>query len=226
MKRAPGKQRRLLSVYVSAGLVSTGLLALSTTGCSLLATTMWIVDPNDVEAEYDGLAGNRVAVICETSNSLPFNSYTVPNELAVAVTRLLDQNVSRIDLVSQAEISDWTDHNELKSYRELGEAMQAEQVVVINLNDFRIRKGSTMLQGQADVNVEIYDVATGEIAYELSPIHSVYPPNNGIPADLSQRNHEDRFRYRFTSVLANQIARRFYEHDSREDVKTDRFYKE
>ncbi|NIP86886.1 MAG: hypothetical protein GTO03_15505, partial [Planctomycetales bacterium] len=88
------------------------------------------------------------------------------------------------DVVPPAEINDWTDHNELTSYYELGTAMQADLVVVIHLEDFRVRQGSSMLQGQAHVEVEILDVAAGEAVGELESIDSSYPPNNGIPADL------------------------------------------
>jgi hypothetical protein len=195
-------------------------------GCSLLATTMWIVDPNDIDAEYNGLVERRVVVVCEADNSLPFDSYTVTDELAVRVGRLIQRNVEKVDVVKAAEINDWTDHNELNSYTELAAAMQADLVVVIKLHDFRVRQGSNMLQGQAHVDVEILDVASGELVYELEPLDSIYPPNNGIPADLSNRRFEDRFRQRFVRVLADQVARRFYDHDSRADIKTDRFYQE
>ncbi len=76
------------------------------------------------------------------------------------------------------------------------------------------------------MNVEILDVATGELNYELDPIDSMYPPNSGIPADFSNRRFEERFRQRFVRVLSDQVARRFYDHDSRANIKTDRFYEE
>ncbi|MDH3718408.1 MAG: hypothetical protein OES79_09845 [Planctomycetota bacterium] len=195
-------------------------------GCSLLATTMWIVDPNDVDAEYSGLVERRVVVVCEADNSLPFDSYTVTDQLAVRVGRLIQQNVEKVDVVQASEINDWTDHNELNSYTELGAAMQANLVVLMKLHDFRVRQGSNMLQGQAHVDVEVLDVASGELVHELEPLDSTYPPNNGIPADLSNRRFEERFRQRFVRVLADQVARRFYDHDSRADIKTDRFYQE
>jgi len=38
------------------------LLLASTAGCSMLATGAWVINPKDVDAEYDGLEGKRVAV--------------------------------------------------------------------------------------------------------------------------------------------------------------------
>jgi hypothetical protein len=204
--------------------VALGLGLFSVTGCSLVATTMWIINPNDVDAEYGGLIDRRVAVVCQAGSSLPFHSYTVTQDLTVAISRLLRENVDKIDIVDPAEISDWTDHNELTSYSELGKAMDAELVVVVDLVDFRVRKGTTMLQGQAHVEVEIHDVAKDEIVHRLAPIHSAYPPNSGVPADLSKRSYEARFQSQYVRVLADQIARRFYPHDSRADIRTDRFY--
>ena len=84
-----------------------------------------------------------------------------------------------------------------------------------------------MLQGTADAEVEIYDVEEDQIEYTLDPIDTIYPPENGIPFNLAhQKSEEKRFRYKFVNVLADQISRNFYPHDSRETLKLDRFYSE
>ncbi len=195
-------------------------------GCSLVATTMYIVNPNDIDAEYEGLVGQRVAVVCESDRSLPFDSYMVTHELAEKVSELLRQHVEKIDVVKTSEISDWTDLNELNSYAELGSAMNADLVVVLKLAEFRVRQGQSMVQGRADVAIEILDVATGEVIHELDSVNSTYPPNAGISKDFSQRRFEDQFRRQYVRVLADQVARRFYDHDSRMAIKTDRYYQE
>ena len=168
------------------------------TGCNVLATGMWIVNPNDVDAEYDGLTDLRVAVVCQPSSSMDLQYYGVDQELATRVSETLRANVEGIQIVSQAEIHDWTDQNQLESISEFGAAMNADVVVAIDMPDFNLQKGEGMLQGQATVDVTIFDVATGEKKLTLEPITSLYPPENGIPVDLAnQRIAETKFRRRF-----------------------------
>jgi len=207
-------------------LLTLALLGLPAVGCSMLATTLWVIDPNDVEAEYDGLRDRRVAVVCQTSNSLAYQDYGVTQELSLRVGALLKHRVDELDLVRQADIDDWTDHNELASYAELGSAMNADVVVTLDLVDFSVYKGQTMLQGQATVDVNVIDAKTGDELYRLATITSTYPPNNGVPVDISNQRFENQFRGQFVTVLADQIARRFYDYDSRAAVKMDRFYQD
>ncbi len=202
------------------------LLLASTAGCSILATGVWVINPKDVDAEYDGLKGKRVAVVCREPGGLSYTDHDVPPLLSEVVSQLLKENVDKIKIVPQSEIRDWTDHHELDSYKEFGLAMKANRIVVLELANFSVRQGKTTLQGDASVEVAVYDVTSGDVIKRLGPIDSRYPPNNGIPADISDDRFEQRFRRTYIGVLGHQIARRFYAHDSREDVKMDRFYAE
>ena len=197
------------------------------TGCSLMATGMWIVNPNDAAAEYDGLEDRRVAVVCQPNTALALRNYGVGQELAERVSAKLGKNIDGVEMVPQSEINDWTDQHQLKSISEFGKAMNADVVVAINLPEFRLYSGKSMMRGEATAEVEVHDIATGELLHELEAIDSLYPPENGIPIELSnQRSSETRFRRKYLGVLADQISRRFYAHDSRQAVKMDRFYKE
>ena len=199
----------------------------SGTGCSLMATGMWIVNPNDAAAEFDGLKERRVAVICQPNASLALRTYGVGQELAERVSKKLGENVDKIEMVSQNEVNDWVDQNQLTSIDEFGKAMNADIVVAINLPEFSLYSGKSMMRGEATAEVKIHDIETGELLHTSEPIDSLYPPENGIPIELTnQRSSESRFRRIYLGVLADQIARRFYAHDSRQAVKTDRFYKE
>jgi hypothetical protein len=202
------------------------LLLASTAGCSMLATGAWVINPKDVDAEYDGLNGKRVAVVCRAPGGLSYTDHDVPPLLSEMVSHLLAENVDKITIVPQSEIRDWTDHHELDSYKEFGLAMKADRIVVLDLENFSVRQGKTTLQGDASVEVAVYDIASGDVIKRLGPIESRYPPNNSIPADISNDRFERRFRQTYIGVLGHQIARRFYAHDSREVVKMDRFYAE
>ncbi|MFP6612605.1 MAG: hypothetical protein VB835_09870, partial [Pirellulales bacterium] len=120
----------------------------------------------------------------------------------------------------------WADHHELTSYKDLGMATNAGAVVVLEVTHFRVRKGRTTLQGEATVSAVVYNGQTGDVEHRLQTVDSRYPPNNGIAAEISDDRFEVRFRRRFIGVLADQVARRFFDYDSRQALKVDRFYRE
>ncbi len=47
------------------------------TGCNLIATTMYIIDGQNTKAEFTGLKGKRVAVVCRPITSLHFRDSSV-----------------------------------------------------------------------------------------------------------------------------------------------------
>lgn len=207
-------------------LLAMAPLVVAVAGCTALATFAWVVDPNDVDAEYDGLKERRVAVICRMPDILSYQHHNVPQKLTEAVNRLLKENVDKIDIVAQSDVEEWADHHELTSYKDLGLATNADAVVVLELTHFRVRKGRTTLQGEATVSAAVYNGQTGDIEHRLQTVDSRYPPNNGIAAEISDDRFEARFRRRFIGVLSDQVARHFYDYDSRQAVKVDRFYRE
>ncbi len=222
MKNFLGRNRSATHLFL--GLL---LFLAPATGCSLVATGLWVVNPNDVDAKYEGLEKQRVAVLCQPNTALAMQYYGVDREIAKAVRKKLREHVKDIELVSQNEIIDWLDEHQLKSLGEFGKAMDADLVVSIDVGAFKLYQGKNMLQGTAAAEVEIYNVQEDQIEYTLDPIDTIYPPENGIPFNLAhQKSEEKRFRYKFVNVLADQISRNFYSHDSRESLKLDRFYSE
>ena len=191
----------------------------------MLATGLWIMNPNDRAALYDGLEKSRVAVVCRPHTALALQYYGADRDLAAAVTRKIREQVKDIECVDAEEILDWSDAHQLKSLAEFGKAMQADTVVVIDLSDFKLYQGKSMFQGTASAEIKVFNVAKDHTAYSAEPLEVVYPPENGVPFDLAnQKNAENRFRKKFITVLADQISRNFYAYDSREAVKIDRFY--
>jgi len=188
-------------------------LAVSITGCQAISTIAILTMPNDVPAEYDELEGERVVVICNDVGGLGYQDAGVPTDLSRLVGARLQKKVSGIDVVNHDYVNDWIDSNDIHE-DELGKAMDATKVVSIQLEHFGLTKGPNLYQGHAQITVQIHDVATGEVE-ELQPIESLYPPHAGVPLDQS----EPVFRRRFLGVLANQVSRRFFAHESLEASK-------
>jgi hypothetical protein len=187
-------------------------------GCSLLPTIAYIIKPEDVSAAFDGLNGKRVAVICRAA-SLEYADPTVARDLAVRVGALLEEHGRKIDIVDERELADWVDKHDWHDYREVGRALKADMVVGIDLERFALSRGSTLLQGQADLRLAVYDVESGQRRWEPGrPLSVKFPPNS--PYSSSDRKEED-FRRQFLDVLAERVARHFYAYDSRKDVALD-----
>ena len=62
-------------------------------GCNLMATAMYIIDGQNTKADFNGLKGKRVAVVCRPVTSLHFRDSSVSRDLAKQVGLLLEERV-------------------------------------------------------------------------------------------------------------------------------------
>ncbi len=205
--------RRALAALACAAL----LLA---AGCNVLATGMYVLTGNNTPADFSGLQGKRVAVVCRPVTALQYRNSTVSRDLAKQVGTLLEQYGAKISVINQREISEWADENNWEDFQEIGKAVGAEVVVGIDLEQFSLYQGQTLYQGKANVTVGVYEVKHGDkdAIFERSLPQMLYPPSGGIPAS---EKSEHQFRRQFISMLAERIARHFYDHDTSVDFASD-----
>src|ERR1700678_2406453 len=64
------------SVWLLLGLTLSGGLA-PTSGCTMLATGLWMIKGINEKADFPGLNGKRVAVVCRPVSSLQYRNPTV-----------------------------------------------------------------------------------------------------------------------------------------------------
>jgi hypothetical protein len=122
-------------------------------------------------------------------------------------------------VVKPREVEKWMDENTWEEYVEIGKALDAELVLGIDLEEFSLDQGQTLYQGRAGLKISLYDVSKGtETVWEKNLPQTLYPPTSGIPATDKPRAE---FRRQFISVLAGQISRHFYDHDSTVDFAND-----
>jgi hypothetical protein len=216
----------LLCVMVSGGCVSG------------LATMMYLFKGTNVDPEYKYLKGKTVAVIVRPVVDLQYNNPNVPQDLARQIAFDLRKNVPKIKVIDQQKVSTWCDENNPEDVTALGKALKADMVVSVELGGFSIYQGQTIYQGRAISSIQVFDCRDEEkkakdketsknnkerdtsdnIVFEKSLPETKYPPNTGIPASDKQ---EIDFRKEFINVLADQIARHFYEHDANADFAQD-----
>jgi hypothetical protein len=204
--------------FVAALALAATLFAAA--GCrSIFTTVAYLMRGTTVDAEYEGLRGKKVAVVCRPTASLTFGNPTAHQELARQLSTLLRTNVSKIHVIDQQKIAAWTDENDWGEYPEVGKAMKADMVVGVDLLGFSLYRGQTLFQGQANVNVTVYDCANGgKLVYEKQLPQTLWPPNTGI---ATSEKPESQFRREFIAVLADQIGRHFYAHDRHADFARD-----
>src|SRR3954463_10276590 len=78
-------------------------------GCGPIATIAWLIHgPEMVPAEFDGLKGKRVAVVCLDANSLTGPGGEA-DAVGKAVAMTLARNVHDVNMVPQSKVADWLD---------------------------------------------------------------------------------------------------------------------
>lgn len=194
------------------GLAALALLPLLS-GCSTLLTVAYLVRPNDVPAEFAGLKGSHVAIVCRPIVELEFSDAGSARELTTIVDQQLRQRVRGINVIGQHEVERWLDENSWVDYPALGKAIDADYVVGIDLEQFRLFEGSTLYRGRAAVTVRVFEVKTGEAVFQKRIDKYEFPANGAIPT--SDRS-ETEFRAMFLTMLGQRIARSFYAYESRD----------
>jgi hypothetical protein len=193
-------------------LLGMGTLLLATGCTSALATAAWLIKGPNVPPEFDGLKKKKVAVVCTAATQSVYAYPNVAKDLGRAVARQLQRNVKEIKLVPPQDVEEWMDSHQWTEYPEIGQAVGAELLVAIDVNDFRLYKGQTIFQGRADLTIRVFDCATGEVLFERRPPEILYPPNHVVS---TAEVRESDFRRDFIRVLADHIGRYFYPHDPR-----------
>ena len=188
-------------------------------GCSLMATAMYVIQGANTRADFNELAGKRVAVVCRPVTSLHFRDSSVSRDLAKQVGIMLEKHIPKIKMIDQREVFEWADENNWEEYVDIGKALNADMVVGLDLEEFSLFQGQTLYQGKANLKVMVFDVAKGrEPAFERNLPQAIYPPNSAIPAG---EKPEAQFRRQFVLYLARQIAHYFYDHDATVDFAND-----
>jgi hypothetical protein len=189
-------------------------------GCGPIATIAWLIHGPEMEpAQFAGLKGKRVAVVCLDSNSLSGPGGEA-DTVAKAVAMTLGKHVPEIKIVRQNEVAEWLDTHgdDVTDYRDVGRGVKADMVVGIDLLAFNLHEGQTLLKGRAKVGVKVYDMTkAGELVYESAPKEISWPENGARHVTENEAN----FRSYFIDTLAERIARDFYEVELGTDFGSD-----
>jgi hypothetical protein len=201
---------------VAAGLV---LAILSMGGCAIMNHLLYVVKGATIPAEFDGLKDQRVAVVCVSAND-DYGPDSTTVMLSRAVEQLLQERVAKIRLVRHQEVANWIDRNDWQhDYLEIGRGVKADMVVAVDLGRFSLYEGSTLFKGHADVEVSVFDMNNNGSKVYHTTLYDFSFPSKGAQAttEISEAN----FKRAFIAMLAQHVARSFYEYDIQENVASD-----
>lgn len=211
--------RRFTSSSTLASLL-VGIAVLScSSGCALVYQLAF-GDGHKIEARYQGLKGQRVAVVC-VMNPSNYGDGATSTMIAERVERILRGNVEDIEVVRQDEVADWMDSNDWDEtdYIEIGRGVSADMVVAIDIGHFSTHESKTLLQGRADVTTTVYDIKAGNKEVFRTRDHSfTFPSSHAIPV---LANDPRDFERTFIEELSQHIAKNFYDYDLAEDFARD-----
>ncbi|MDR0705787.1 MAG: hypothetical protein LBF88_12495 [Planctomycetaceae bacterium] len=197
-------------------------------GCQqALLTALVLVNGTDVKPKYDLLlkGEKRVAVVCRSMASNPYDVQNAPREIARQISKLIDINVrnKKLKVVEPVKIETWLDNcnNDFDNFLEIGrdKTINADLVIGIEIRGFQIRDPHSpyMVQGKCQVNVKVVDCSNGEVLVS-EDVMIIDPPNLPISGGSGM---EAAFRPRFIQVVAEQIAILFHHHDQHKSRRID-----
>jgi hypothetical protein len=212
-KPLPTKTRH----FAPLGLLASAALCLS--GCSSLATVMHAVGVDQIPADYKGLRDSTVAVITITDSS-QYSNDIASRELSRFVGGILTREVRGIQLVREDKIEQWRDVNGWDSldFDTIGQEVGAEKVLGIEVANLRLREGSTLYRGRADVVINVIDAETGNVEYTRSLDEFTYP---NVAGQYTSETTESKFRKLYLSMLAEEISRSFHPYDLTDRIAAD-----
>lgn len=204
---SPSAREKLLLLALAAIFLTTS------TGCvGMLAQIGYIIYGEKRDAEYEGLEGKKVAVVC-VSGSSSYSSGAAAEQISQLVGGLLKAKIEKVEIISHQEVSEWIDNNDWGEvdYREIGKGVKADMVVAIDLHSFTFRN-PTVYRGKADVTVRVIDMKApgSQQVYRRHLPEIAFPANGGMhTADTT----EDEFQIAFVRQVSWEIAKRFYDYD-------------
>ena len=213
MRRSPSQRTMVLLVLLLMPLLTCSA------GCAVLYQLAY-GDGQKIEARYQGLKGQRVAVVC-VMNPAYYGDGATSTMIAERVERILGSNVDDLDLVRQDEVADWMDNNDWDEtdYVEIGRGTNADMVVAIDIGAFSTHESKTLLKGRAELTTTVYDVAQGgKEVFRTRDHNFVFPTSHAIPV-IANDAHD--FERTFMEMLAEHVAKNFYDYDMAEDFARD-----
>jgi hypothetical protein len=191
-------------------------------GCNLFGVAAYAMPRPIVEPQYEGLAGQSIAVMVWADRAIRIDWQPLQLDLANAIQRKL-ADITALDKVEQVKAStypikpesivryqrDYPD-TEGMPITELAPVFKVQRLIYVEIEEFgtRVPGSPEMFRGRALASLRIVEIVDGKarVAYEEPAVEAIFPekgPEEGTP------NADDFRIYRGTvDGLSTQIVRR------------------
>lgn len=192
----------------------------TSTGCiQEMAQLLYVIKGHKVEPAFPDLKEKKVAIVCN-SDAAAFG----PDSLSVTITKhigiLLATSNDKITIAAPAKVEEFVDANGWgdDSPLKLGEAVEADYVIVIDVDDYSIHEGATLYKGRSEWTAGAYDIANeGKIAFSVGPNQFAFPETGRPSIQSSEREFESFYLAR----LCDRISKQFITYDKMESYAED-----
>lgn len=194
-------------------LLLVALTCVFSSGCiQEMAQLLYVIKGHDVPPAFEGLSEKKVAIVCN-SDARAFG----PDSLSVTIAKHIGISMAAskddISVISPKRVGSFIDENgwsEDESPEKLGQAVGADYVVVIEIENYSIHEGATLFKGRADWTASVYDIGKeGSVTFAKGPELFVFP-ETGRP---SLQTTERQFESFYLSRLCDRISKLFVTHD-------------
>ena len=186
-------------------------LCMLTGGCAAgFGTLGYLIYGEDIDPVCKDKLKGKVAIVCRAPSGAMYQYGDVANPLAQALQEKIQSKLKKrqkVELISQLEIRQYRSGvNASSDFLDIGEAVGADQVIGIDLNQYSHVGGVNLMQGRANVTVVLLDVKTGDVVYDAAELNEYVFPQNGISVE---EQYEGKFRQMYIQRLANHISKVF-----------------
>ena len=206
----------LLRMLCLALLPAMGIVLGGCEGAGLLAEAIAGDQEIEVKAQYQGLQGQRVAVLVDADQSMLTRNPLIQFEICTVISRKIAENVEGVTLVSPRQVVDYQNRNSYwttASYSKLASELKVTRLVLVELTEYSMHEPGNryVLKGTIGANVAVAESTSGkpnELMYD-TVVSATYPENQKV--GLINRKEKD-IRFATLDLFSNRAAGKFYDH--------------
>lgn len=206
--------------YCALVLLFPMLVMVTSTGCiRQMAQLLYVIKGHQIPAKFPGLEDKRVAVVCISDESA-YGPDTLTYTVSKYVCVKLSQGLKKGEIISPVKVENWVDEHgwDPTEVVDLGNDLQADAVLVIEVGSYSIHEGATIFKGRADISTTVYDIEkNGQVTFAHGPEEYTFPKNGRASIQTSDR----KFEAFYLARLTDHISKLFIPHDKMESFADD-----
>ena len=194
------------------------LLAVPHAGCSTVHYMLDLVTPRPpartIPAEFDGLAGQSVAIVIQAEPAVDYEYPGARLEMASLVASQLRSNVKNVSVSDPRRVLRYQQDNLLWDQMErvrLARELDVDYVLLISLIEYTMRQpgSADLYRGEIIAHAGVFDAERDEREARVwnGEFAVVYPPGSTIGQAAV---NDAQTRYHTVTAFAEQLARSFY----------------